>query len=269
MTRTALTAPRAFSTTRSSAPARLACRSCWAWTHRRIPTPRASRAPVRAGRFPFPPRSPAQSRTRCASATGTPWSTGCRSPPTASSSCLGTDPRATSPPVGPGGIDWRRNLAALWFAEFMAIFGFSFAFPFISIFIHHDLGVPKGPELDLWPAATASISGLSMAIASPILGGLGDAAVGLRLVFLGGGILLLLSTVPVLLIVQEGPIRPRQGARVGVLALIKQLPGTMRSLSVLIGAQGLISVCNSATQVLVVLRLLEMVATNAVAAITG
>ncbi|HET6310311.1 MAG TPA: MFS transporter, partial [Candidatus Nitrosotalea sp.] len=62
----------------------------------------------------------------------------------------------------------------MWFAEFMAIFGFSFAFPFISIFIHHDLGVPKGPELDLWTAATASISGLSMAIASPIWGVLGD-----------------------------------------------------------------------------------------------
>jgi MFS family permease len=247
-------------------------------------------------------------------------------------------------------------LAALWFAEFMAIFGFSFAFPFISIFIHHDLGVPRGPELDLWTAATASISGLSMAIASPIWGILGDkygrkpmlirsmvggaltvgliyfarnptdllvlrllqgatsgtvaaatalvaaetprnrvgwalgvvtsavalgsavgpvvgglaaAAVGLRTVFLGGGILLLLSTVPVLLIVREGPMRPKQGAEVGVLALIKQLPGTMRSLSVLISAQGLISVCNSATQVLVVLRLLEMAATGAVAAITG
>src|SRR3977135_1824366 len=56
----------------------------------------------------------------------------------------------------------------------MAIFGFSFAFPFISIFIHHDLGVPKGPELDLWTAATASISGLSLAIARPIRGILGD-----------------------------------------------------------------------------------------------
>jgi MFS family permease len=245
---------------------------------------------------------------------------------------------------------------ALWFAEFMAIFGFSFAFPFISIFIHHDLGVPKGPELDLWTAAIASVSGLSMAIASPIWGLLGDkygrkpmlirsmvggaltvgliyfapnttwlfvlrflqgatsgtvaaatalvaaetprnrvgwalgvvtsavalgsavgpvvgglagAAVGLRLVFLGGGILLLLSTVPVFLMVQEGPIRPRQGPQVGVFKLIKQLPGTMRSLTVLICAQGLISVCNSGTQVLVVLRLLEMAATSAVAAITG
>jgi MFS family permease len=103
----------------------------------------------------------------------------------------------------------------------------------------------------------------------PVVGGLAGAAIGLRLVFLGGGILLLLSTVPVFLMVQEGPIRRLQGPRVGVLALIKQQPGTLRSLIVLIGSQGLISVCNSGTQVLVVLRLLEMAATSAVAAITG
>jgi MFS family permease len=103
----------------------------------------------------------------------------------------------------------------------------------------------------------------------PVVGGLAAAAVGLRLVFLGGGILLLLSTVPVLLTVQEGPVRARQGPQVSVLALIRQMPGTMRSLNVLISAQGLISVCNSATQVLVVLRLLEMAATTAVAAVTG
>ena len=237
----------------------------------------------------------------------------------------------------------------------MAIFGFSFAFPFLSIFIHQDLGVPKGSQLDLWTAATASVSGLSMAIASPIWGILGDrygrkpmlirsmvggaitvgliffarsptellvlrllqgatsgtvaaatalvaaetprnrvgwalgvvtsavalgsaigpvvgglaaALLGLRLMFLGGGILLLLSTVPVLFVVREGPIRRRQGAQAGVLDLIKQRPGTLRSLSVLIGAQGLISVCNSATQQLVVLRLIEMV-TNGVSAVTG
>ena len=54
----------------------------------------------------------------------------------------------------------------------------------------------------------------------------------------------------------------------GVLDLIKQRPGTMRALSVLIGAQGLVSVCNSATQQLVVLRLIEMV-TSGVSAVTG
>src|ERR1700694_4732825 len=86
-------------------------------------------------------------------------------------------PRGTNPPPAGGGapgIDWRRNLAALWFAEFTAIFGFSFAFPFLSIFISHDLGVPQGRDLDLWTAAIASVSGLAMAIASPIWGLLGD-----------------------------------------------------------------------------------------------
>ena len=71
-------------------------------------------------------------------------------------------------------MNWRRNLAALWFAEFTAIFGFSFAFPFLSIFLHADLGVPTGRDLDLWTAAVASILGISMAVASPIWGVLGD-----------------------------------------------------------------------------------------------
>ncbi|HXI95072.1 MAG TPA: MFS transporter, partial [Candidatus Acidoferrum sp.] len=205
----------------------------------------------------------------------------------------------------------------------MAIFGFSFAFPFLSIFISKDLGVPQGRELDLWTAAIASVSGLSMAIASPIwgvmgdkfgrkpmllrsmvggaitvgliffarsptellilrllqgatsgtvaaatalvaaetprnrvgwalgvvtsavalggaigpvVGGLAGAAVGLRLVFLGGGVLLLLSTVPVLLIVRESPRRRREGLQLGTMALIKQRPGAVRALTVLIGA---------------------------------
>jgi MFS transporter, DHA1 family, multidrug resistance protein len=278
------------------------------------------------------------------------------------SRALGTEPPplppgTNPPPPGGGntGIDWRRNLAALWFAEFTAIFGFSFAFPFLSIFIHQDLGVHAGRDLDLWTAAAGSVSGLSMAVASPIWGVLGDrlgrkpmlirsmvggaltvgliflvqtplqlvilrflqgatsgtvaaatalvavetprnrvgwalgvvtsavalggaigpvvggfagAAFGLRLVFLGGGILLLISTIPVFLVVRESPLRKRDPARLGTLALIKQRPGAERSLAVLIGAQGLVSVCNSATQQLVVLRLLEML-TSGVAAVTG
>lgn len=244
---------------------------------------------------------------------------------------------------------------ALWFAEFTAIFGFSFAFPFLSIFLTKDLGVHPGRDLDLWVAASASSSGLSMAFASPIWGLLGDrygrkpmllrsmlggaitvgliffaqnpielvilrflqgatsgtvaaatalvaaetprsrvgwalgvvtsavalggaigpvigglaaSVFGLRLVFLGGGILLLLSLIPVLVIVRESPMVPRSGARLGTLAMIEQRPGLRKSLAVLIGAQGLISLCNSATQQLVVLRLLEML-TSGVAALSG
>jgi MFS family permease len=266
-----------------------------------------------------------------------------------------TDPRATTPPVNAGGVNWRRNLAALWFAEFTAIFGFSFAFPFLSIFISQDLGVQHGRDLDLWTAAAGSATGLSMAIASPIWGVLGDrygrkpmllrsmvggaltvgliflartpeqllvlrflqgatsgtvaaatalvaaetprsrvgwalgvvtsaialggaigpvvgglagALFGLRIVFLGGGILLLLALIPVLLIVRESPVVRRKGTAGHALELINERPGLKHTLAVLIGAQGLISVTTSATQQLVVLRLLEMM-TSGVSAITG
>jgi MFS family permease len=237
----------------------------------------------------------------------------------------------------------------------MAIFGFSFAFPFLSIFITQDLGVRSSHDLALWTAAGGSVTGLSMAVASPIWGLLGDrlgrkpmlvrsmvggaitvglmafvqnpeqlvilrflqgatsgtvaaatalvavetprnrvgwslgvvtsavalgsavgpvvggfaaAAFGLRVVFLGAGILLLLATIPVFLIVRESPRLKRNAALLGTLELIRQRPGALRALAALIGAQGLASVANSATQILVVLRLLEMVS-HGVAAVTG
>ena len=237
----------------------------------------------------------------------------------------------------------------------MAIFGFSFAFPFLSIFLNKDLGVRTGTELYLWTAASASASGIAMAVASPIWGILGDrfgrkpmlirsmlggaitvgiiyfaqnpaelvvlrllqgatsgtvaaatalvaaetprsrvgwalgvvtSAValgsaigpvvgglaaeflGLRLVFLGGGVLLALSLIPVLAIVRESPLPPRVGPRVSTLALLNEQPGLRHALTVLIGAQGLVSVCTSATQQLVVLRLLEMITTG-VSAVSG
>jgi MFS family permease len=265
------------------------------------------------------------------------------------------DSWATTPPINPGGVNWRRNLAALWFAEFMAIFGFSFAFPFLSIFIAHDLGVHAGRDLYLWTAASASSSGLAMAIASPIWGMLGDrfgrkpmlirsmvggaltvglmafaqnptqllllrflqgatsgtvpaatslvaaetprnrvgwalgvvtsavalggaigpvvggfagTLVGLRWVFLGGGVLLLLALIPVVVVVRESPRVPHTGPRLGTLAVIDQRPGLRKALTVLIGAQGLINACNAATQQLLVLRLLEMLSSG-VSAVTG
>ena len=237
----------------------------------------------------------------------------------------------------------------------MAIFGFSFAFPFLSIFLNKDLGVRTGTELYLWTAASASASGIAMAVASPIWGILGDrygrkpmlirsmlggaitvgiiyfaqnpaelvvlrllqgatsgtvaaatalvaaetprsrvgwalgvvtSAValgsaigpvvgglaaeflGLRLVFLGGGVLLALSLIPVLAIVRESPLPPRVGPRVSTLALLNEQPGLRHALTVLIGAQGLVSICTSATQQLVVLRLLEMITTG-VSAVSG
>ena len=237
----------------------------------------------------------------------------------------------------------------------MAIFGFSFAFPFLSIFINKDLGVASGRDLDLWTAAAASASGLAMGIASPIWGVLGDrygrkpmllrsmiggaltvgliffvqnptelvllrlaqgatsgtvaaatalvaaetprskvawalgvvtsavalggaigpvvgglagAVFGLRLVFLGGGVLLLASLIPVVVVVRESPVVRSSGPRLNTLRLISDRPGLKHALTVLIGAQGLVNVCTSATQQLVVLRLLEMLSSG-VSAVSG
>jgi MFS family permease len=75
--------------------------------------------------------------------------------------------------AGPGGIDWKRNLAALWFAEFTAIFGFSFAFPFLPIFLK-ELGVSQTADLATITGYAAGASGFAMAIMSPIWGTIAD-----------------------------------------------------------------------------------------------
>jgi DHA1 family multidrug resistance protein-like MFS transporter len=100
----------------------------------------------------------------------------------------------------------------------------------------------------------------------PVVGGFAGAVFGLRLVFLGGGVLLMLSMIPVLIIVRESPRRVVVGPRPSTLAAIRQTPGSVRALAVLIGAQGLVTLVQSASQQLVVLKLYEMLASGASAA---
>jgi MFS transporter, DHA1 family, multidrug resistance protein len=71
------------------------------------------------------------------------------------------------------GIDWRRNLAALWFAQFTAIFGFSFAFPFLPVYLRQ-LGVHDIGQLALWSGVAGGASGAALAIMSPLWGVLAD-----------------------------------------------------------------------------------------------
>ena len=70
-------------------------------------------------------------------------------------------------------MDWRRNLAALWFAQFTAILGFSFAFPFLPVYLRQ-LGVHDPGQLALWSGVTAGASGAGLAVMSPIWGVLAD-----------------------------------------------------------------------------------------------
>jgi DHA1 family multidrug resistance protein-like MFS transporter len=71
-------------------------------------------------------------------------------------------------------LDWRRNLAALWLAEFVAILGFSFAFPFLPLFLHRELHIPNGRELAFWTGISAGVTGFALALTSPVWGRLAD-----------------------------------------------------------------------------------------------
>ena len=70
-------------------------------------------------------------------------------------------------------VDWRRNLAALWFAQLTAIFGFSFAFPFLPLYLQQ-LGMRDTHQLALWTGLAAGATGVSLAVMSPIWGALAD-----------------------------------------------------------------------------------------------
>ncbi|TMF51146.1 MAG: multidrug efflux MFS transporter, partial [Chloroflexi bacterium] len=71
-------------------------------------------------------------------------------------------------------LDWRRNLAALWLAELTAILGFSFAFPFLPLFLHQELHIPAGPQLSFWTGITGGATGLALAFTAPLWGRLAD-----------------------------------------------------------------------------------------------
>jgi MFS transporter, DHA1 family, multidrug resistance protein len=92
----------------------------------------------------------------------------------------------------------------------------------------------------------------------PVVGGLAGAVFGLRLVFLLGGVLLFVSAIPVFLVVRESDRRIKEGPRLSTLAIVRQKPGLVRALVVLISAQGLVNIVTNATQILVVLKLIDM-----------
>ena len=84
------------------------------------------------------------------------------------------DPPDLEPAPQPTAVNWRRNLAALWLAELTAILGFSFAFPFLPLFLHRELHIPNGPELAFWSGISAGATGFALALTSPIWGRLAD-----------------------------------------------------------------------------------------------
>lgn len=68
---------------------------------------------------------------------------------------------------------WRRNLAALWFAQLTAVLGFSFSYPFLPLYLQV-LGVREQGQLAFWSGLSAGASGFALAIMSPVWGVVAD-----------------------------------------------------------------------------------------------
>ena len=72
----------------------------------------------------------------------------------------------TSPP-------WKKNLRAIWFAELVAIVGFTVVIPILPLYVR-ELGVTGESEIRLWSGVIFSAQAVTMAIFGPIWGALSD-----------------------------------------------------------------------------------------------
>jgi DHA1 family multidrug resistance protein-like MFS transporter len=70
-------------------------------------------------------------------------------------------------------ISWKRNLAVIWFAEFVAIAGFTVVIPLLPLYVR-ELDVGDERAVRLWAGAIFSVQAVTMAIFAPIWGALSD-----------------------------------------------------------------------------------------------
>ncbi len=78
-----------------------------------------------------------------------------------------------SPPAAAGDPRWGRNLAAVWFSQLFSMMAFSFCMPFAPYYIQ-TLGVKGAAAVKLWSGLFVAAASVTLAIMSPVWGGLGD-----------------------------------------------------------------------------------------------
>ena len=72
-----------------------------------------------------------------------------------------------------GAPGWQTTLYVMWFAQMVAILGFSFVIPFMPFFIR-DLGVADDKLVALWSGVLGAATGLAFSIAAPFWGAVAD-----------------------------------------------------------------------------------------------
>lgn len=94
---------------------------------------------------------------------------------------------------------WRRNLYAIFIAEFIVIMGFSFVTPFMPLYIQ-EMGNLASEEAAFWAGIATSASGVAMFLSAPIWGiiadRLGRKPMVLRAMFGAGVVLALIGLAP-------------------------------------------------------------------------
>jgi len=68
---------------------------------------------------------------------------------------------------------WRRNLWAVWFAEFTSIVGFTVVMPILPLYVPQ-LGVSDPDAVTFWSGAIFSVPAVTMALMAPVWGTLAD-----------------------------------------------------------------------------------------------
>jgi DHA1 family multidrug resistance protein-like MFS transporter len=116
---------------------------------------------------------------------------------------------------------WARTLAVLLFAQVLSELAFSFALPFIPLYIQ-ELGVADVTEAALWAGAMSGVFALVMAVLGPVWGALAD-RFGRRLMIqraMFGACLVIGSMGLIGSVEQLFALRVLQGAVTGVVAAI-------------------------------------------------
>lgn len=141
--------------------------------------------------------------------------------------------------MGVAAASWKKRMAVVWASQFLSIMGFSFALPFAPYFLQEELGVTRHGELQMWVAFFSASTAMTMAVAAPIWGLLGD-RFGKRLMLiranLAGAVVMSLmgaAQSPLMLVV----LRALQGALTGTMTaaqafLASDMPKERRGLAV-------------------------------------
>ena len=138
---------------------------------------------------------------------------------------------------------WRRNLYAIFVAEFIVIMGFSFVNPFMPLFIQ-ELGNFTNPKAAFWAGIATSVSGIAMFFSAPIWGIIADRwgrkPMVLRAMFGAGTVLALIGLAPNIYYVIA--LRFIQGLLSGTVAAASALVASLTPRNKMPFAMGLLMV---------------------------